>query len=105
MTGRTPAIHDRKAGEFFQDITRRGPRTVDRIASGCHVWSSLPGGNARFPAGMSLSPAARPRRPESRRCRLKARSTHPCVLLITYERLRGEMIRILTLVFSIALVM
>src|SRR5260370_8865439 len=41
--------------------------------------AAFPGGNARSLAGMSFSSTARSRRLESRRCRLKARSTHPCV--------------------------
>src|SRR6266403_1100209 len=41
--------------------------------------SGLPGGNARFLAGMYFESATKTRRLESRRCRLEARSTHPCV--------------------------
>src|SRR5437660_12615442 len=43
------------------------------------AWSGLPGGNARFLAGMSFESATKTRRLESRRCRLEARSTYPCV--------------------------
>src|SRR6267143_1440323 len=71
------------------------------------AWSGLPAGNDGFRAGVSLwrTQKGHARLKASLKASLEARSTHPCVLSITYERLRGEMIRILTLLFSIALFM